>query len=59
MKVTKQDEGFEQVMKEQSELIWKYRDNLQSSLRPADLKVLLQANHQAIPSGESKVGLPC
>ncbi len=49
------NEGEMEAMKKQSELIWKFRDQLHESLRTSDLKVLLQANKQAIPSGESRV----
>lgn len=42
-------------VQEQGEDIWKMRDALQAQLSTADLKQLLEANSQAIPSGESKV----
>lgn len=42
-------------VQEQGEEVWKMRDALQAQLSTADLRQLLEANSQAIPSGESKV----
>ena len=41
----------------QSEKLWKVRDQLQSSLSQAELKSMLEANSQEIPSGESRVSI--
>ena len=43
---------------EQNELVWKTRDELQACLSTTELKQLLLANHQAVPSGESRVRTP-
>ena len=43
---------------EQNELVWKTRDKLQECLSTGELKQLLLANHQAVPSGESRVRTP-
>ena len=42
-------------LQEQGELVWKFRDQLQAILSTAELKQLLQANSQTVPSGESSV----
>lgn len=36
-------------------MVWKFRDQLQAVLSTAELKQLLQANSQTVPSGESNV----
>ena len=45
------------ILQLQSEKLWKVRDQLQSSLSQAELKSMLEANSQEIPSGESRVGV--
>ena len=42
-------------MQEQSQLMWKIRDQLQSSLSKSGMQALLRANNQAVPKGESNV----
>ena len=39
----------------QNEKLWKVRDQLQSSVSLAELKDMLEANGQKVPSGESNV----
>ena len=36
-------------------MIWKYRDQLQQGINTAGLKLMLEANGQALPPGESRV----
>lgn len=45
----------EKALKEQSQLIWKYRDALQKDVNNSAMKLLLELNGQDIPSGESKL----
>lgn len=42
-------------MKEQNKLLWSYRDKLQKDVSNEALKLLLQLNHQKVPSGESNL----
>ena len=42
-------------VQEQGDAVWKVRDKLQAELSTQELKQLLEANGQTIPSGESKV----
>ena len=42
-------------IQEQNKLIWKYRDQLQQDINTAGLKLMLETNEQALPSGESRV----
>ena len=42
-------------LQEQSQLIWKYRDDLQKHVSNNAMKILLELNDQNIPAGESKV----
>ena len=43
------------LVQEQGEAVWKMRDQLKAQLSTAELRQLLEANSQAIPSGESRV----
>lgn len=43
------------MSQEQGEVLWKLKDQLQAQLTLPQLKQLLEANRQRIPSGESKV----
>ena len=53
-----EDEGFVcHVPQEQNELVWKIRDQLKAELTMSELKQLLQANGQSLPTGESKVSM--
>ncbi|XP_064412633.1 poly [ADP-ribose] polymerase 1 isoform X2 [Latimeria chalumnae] len=45
----------EQLLKEQSKLIWNIKDELKKCCATSDLKELLIANKQEVPSGESAV----
>lgn len=42
-------------LQEQNDLVWKIRDGLSRSLKTTELRGLLEANGQTVPSGESKV----
>ncbi|XP_060128952.1 poly [ADP-ribose] polymerase 1 [Zootoca vivipara] len=46
---------LEKLLKEQTELIWNIKDELKKSCCTNDLKELLIANKQEIPSGESAI----
>ncbi|KAI8478334.1 Poly [ADP-ribose] polymerase 1, partial [Branchiostoma belcheri] len=52
-KVKAEETEEEKKLKEQSKLVWKIRDELSKSMENSDLKELLLANDQDIPSGES------
>ncbi|XP_013395651.1 poly [ADP-ribose] polymerase 1 [Lingula anatina] len=54
-KAKKEETEEEKALKEQSEMIWKIRDNLQKAVSNVALKGLLDYNDQQIPSGESKL----
>lgn len=41
----------------QSEFLWKIRDELYKNVANKDLKNLLTANNQDLPTGEAKVGV--
>lgn len=43
------------IFQEQSQFIWKFRDDLQKHVSNNAMKILLELNGQEIPSGESKV----
>ncbi len=45
------------VLQEQSELVWHFKDQVTSTLSIQDQKRLLHFNGQTLPSGNSKVGL--
>uniref|UniRef100_UPI00109F0920 LOW QUALITY PROTEIN: poly [ADP-ribose] polymerase 1 n=1 Tax=Podarcis muralis TaxID=64176 RepID=UPI00109F0920 len=45
----------EKLLKEQTELIWNIKDELKKACSTNDLKELLKANKQDIPSGESAI----
>lgn len=42
-------------LKEQSELIFNYRDQLKTNLKRKDLQYLLEYNDQEIPAGDEQV----
>jgi hypothetical protein len=54
----KRKSGKEDKIKEQSKLMYKYRDQLKKALRKKDLQYLLEYNDQDIPSGEDRVCIP-
>ncbi|KAI1897248.1 hypothetical protein AGOR_G00081350 [Albula goreensis] len=54
-KEEKQDKQFEMQMKEQSQLIWSIKDKLKNFCSTNDMKELLIANGQEVPSGESNI----
>ncbi|XP_053378443.1 poly [ADP-ribose] polymerase 1-like [Mercenaria mercenaria] len=45
----------EKALREQSQLLWKFRDALQKDVNNNAMKLLLELNGQGIPSGESKL----
>ncbi|XP_029448906.1 poly [ADP-ribose] polymerase 1 [Rhinatrema bivittatum] len=45
----------EKLLKEQTQLIWKIKDGLKKNCSTNDLKELLIANEQEVPSGESAI----
>ncbi|XP_059573331.1 poly [ADP-ribose] polymerase 1 [Alligator mississippiensis] len=45
----------EKLLKEQTELIWNIKDELRKACSTNDLKELLMANKQEVPSGESAI----
>ncbi|XP_060074355.1 poly [ADP-ribose] polymerase 1-like [Ylistrum balloti] len=52
-KVKKEESEEEKNLREQSQLIWKYRDLLTKSVSNNAIKIMLQLNNQALPTGES------
>lgn len=54
-KQKKEDEQLELKLKEQSQLIWGIKDKLKKFCSVNDMKELLIANHQEVPSGESNI----
>ncbi|XP_056621312.1 poly [ADP-ribose] polymerase 1 [Triplophysa dalaica] len=54
-KQKKEDEKLEIKLKEQSQVIWGIKDKLKKHCSVNDMKELLIANHQEVPSGESNV----
>uniref|UniRef100_A0A9J8B1P1 Poly [ADP-ribose] polymerase n=1 Tax=Cyprinus carpio carpio TaxID=630221 RepID=A0A9J8B1P1_CYPCA len=54
-KQKKEDEKLELKMKEQSQLIWGIKDKLKKFCSINDMKELLIANNQEVPSGESNI----
>ncbi|KAK3578700.1 hypothetical protein CHS0354_008557 [Potamilus streckersoni] len=54
-KKQKKDTEEEKKLKEQNQLIWKIRDELQKSVSNQAMKLLLEINGQNNPSGESKL----
>ncbi|KAJ8274754.1 hypothetical protein COCON_G00093790 [Conger conger] len=51
----KQEKQFEMRLKEQSQLIWSIKDKLKNFCSTNDMKELLIANGQDVPSGESNI----
>ncbi|KAL4239025.1 Poly [ADP-ribose] polymerase 1 [Mactra antiquata] len=45
----------EKALREQSQLLWKYRDALQKDVNNNAMKLLLELNNQDVPAGESKL----
>jgi hypothetical protein len=45
-------------IKDQSKLMYKYRDQLKKHLKKKDLQYLLEYNEQDVPSGEDRVRVP-
>ncbi|XP_016353305.1 poly [ADP-ribose] polymerase 1-like isoform X1 [Sinocyclocheilus anshuiensis] len=54
-KQKKEDEKLELKLKEQSQLIWRIKDKLKKFCSINDMKELLIANNQEVPSGESNI----
>lgn len=54
-KKPKSNSKEEKQLREQSQLIYDYRDKLQKELTKKELQLLLEHNNQHIPSGESKI----
>ncbi|XP_076464586.1 poly [ADP-ribose] polymerase 1-like [Babylonia areolata] len=54
-KAKKEETEEEKQLKEQSQMIWKYRDALKIDVSNEALRVLLELNGQKIPSGETKL----
>ncbi|KAJ8410210.1 hypothetical protein AAFF_G00201910 [Aldrovandia affinis] len=54
-KEEKKEKQFEMQMKEQSQLIWSIKDKLKNFCSTNDMKELLIANSQEVPSGESNI----
>ncbi|XP_036406420.1 poly [ADP-ribose] polymerase 1 isoform X2 [Megalops cyprinoides] len=54
-KEEKEEKQLEMQMKEQNQLIWSIKDKLKNSCSPNDMKELLIANGQEVPSGESNI----
>ncbi|XP_060555294.1 poly [ADP-ribose] polymerase 1-like [Ruditapes philippinarum] len=55
-KKKKQEETEEEkALREQSQLLWKFRDDLKKDVENSAMKLLLELNGQAIPAGESKL----
>ncbi|CAI9730721.1 [ADP-ribose] polymerase 1-like [Octopus vulgaris] len=54
-KKPKKETEEEKQMKVQNNLLWGFRDKLEKEISVEALKVLLELNEQAIPSGESKL----
>lgn len=50
-----EDPEEEKALKEQSDLVYKLRDNLQKNLTKKELQELLEFNNIDIPSGESRI----
>ena len=55
LKKSKSEKKEEKVLREQSQLIWKYHDTLKENLSKYSLQALLRENGQQIPSGEKVV----
>ncbi|XP_064195311.1 poly [ADP-ribose] polymerase 1 [Anguilla rostrata] len=51
----KQEKQLEMQLKEQSQLIWSIKDKLKNFCSTNDMKELLIANDQEVPSGESNI----
>ncbi|XP_069116799.1 poly [ADP-ribose] polymerase 1-like [Argopecten irradians] len=54
-KVKKEETEEEKNLKEQSQLIWKYRDLLTNGVSNNAMKIMLQLNGQELPTGESRL----
>ncbi|XP_074845976.1 poly [ADP-ribose] polymerase 1 [Carettochelys insculpta] len=54
-KEKERDSKLEKLLKEQTELIWSIKDELRKVCSTNDLKELLIANKQEVPSGESAI----
>ena len=57
LKKSKSEQKEEKVLREQSQLVWKYHDMLKENLSKYSLQALLKANKQEIPSGEKAVSV--
>ncbi|KAJ8270512.1 hypothetical protein GJAV_G00115780 [Gymnothorax javanicus] len=51
----KQEKQYEMLLKEQNQLIWSIKDKLKNFCSTNDMKELLIANGQEVPSGESNI----
>ncbi|KAG8555010.1 hypothetical protein GDO81_017539, partial [Engystomops pustulosus] len=54
-KEKEKESKLEKLLKEQSELIWSIKDELKKVCSTNDLKELLIANKQQVPSGETNI----
>ena len=59
LKKSKSEQKEEKVLREQSQLIWKYHDMLSANLSKYSLQAMLKENHQEVPSGEKAVRKFC
>lgn len=51
------DDGLDKTMKEQNQIMFKYRDSLKKYLTKNQLAELLEYNHQEVPPGEDRVSI--
>ena len=59
LKKSKSEQKEEKVLREQSQLIWKYHDMLSANLSKYSLQAMLKENNQEVPSGEKAVRKFC
>lgn len=59
LKVDTEIDGLEKQIKEQNEIMFKYRDKLKNSLNKKQMIELLEYNGQEIPVGEDRVSFFC
>ncbi|KAL5008566.1 hypothetical protein ScPMuIL_014147 [Solemya velum] len=54
-KAKKVETKEEKALREQSQLIWQIRDELQKSVNNQAMKIMLELNNQDVPAGESRL----
>jgi len=54
-KVKKEETEEEKLLRDQSKLLWGFRDKLSKDVATVAMKLLLQVNGQSVPSGESSI----